>query len=152
MMLEACDLAGLWKTMKIEGIMTQIPKKFDFTPIIPRFWPDFRNFGRFFKILELLNHLSQKYVLPHKLKLKRCTLHICYHLYSILFQFSLIIIKKRKKRQNCHNRETRENRGKLGKFCIFCKKKNIYIEIHILTKFENDTCLSAIDQNNIFDI
>ena len=52
--------------------------------------------------------------------------------------------KTAKKRQNRHIRETRENRGKVGKFVIFCRKSKIYIEIHILTTFENDTCFLAI--------
>ena len=51
MMLNAWDLVGLWKTMKIEGIMKEIPKKSDFPPISP----DFLRFCRFldsiFKIL-----------------------------------------------------------------------------------------------------
>ena len=136
-MLKTLRLVGLWKTMKIEGIMKKIPKKSDFpdfTQIFPRFWPDFPKILTIFQNSRTSEPLIVEICMTTQIEAKKVYFT---NMLSSIFQLMPIFFNHRsksaKKRQNRHNRENRENRGKLGKFGIFCKNSKIYIEIHILT-------------------
>ena len=103
-MLKARELAGLWKTMKIGGIMKQIPKNSDFPdfpPICLRFWHFVTVFERWLKKIGISWSIDDSIFVKYIVFASICVvIHISTISGSEVLEFLKIVIIFRKSGQN----------------------------------------------------
>ena len=130
-MLKAWELAGLWKTMKIGGIMKTIPKNSDFpdfTPISPRIWPNFPKILTIFQNSRTYEPLIVEICMTTQIEAKK--VYFTDMLSSIL-QLMPIFFNHRSQTAKKHKISIIGKPGKIGGNLVFFAKKQTFTSKYI---------------------